>query len=274
MTALRDRTATAADYDTVVRLIPELGSGDPIPERERWEAEMLPFTLFLERGDEVVAYAYVTPLRDVAYVRHVVVAPGARGQRVGGALMRAIARRSRSAGCTRWCLNVKPENVPAVRLYASFGMREAYTSTPMRLGWDVLARLPREEREVAARPFEPSEDAALEEAFGLPAGRIASLRGVGAWVFLRLVDPARPEDDRLGVACFNPPFPGSFPFRVARPALAFPLISAIRSHALPEHDYTQVVVEGDPALKQALLEAGAEARYELLQMDGEIPPVD
>lgn len=265
------RPATAADYDVYVRLFPELGTDDPTLPREAWAAELLPHTLILEQGNEIAGYAYVVVLKETGYVRHVVVAPEARGKGAGRALMRASAERFRAAGCARWCLNVKVENTVAIALYASVGMAKLYESTPMRLGWDTLAHLPGGEEGITARAIEPHEDAALEAAFGMPIGSITICRARVGWVLLRLVDAARPEEARLGFACFNPSFPGSFPFRVARPTLVRPLLEAIRPHARPEDTFTQVVVENDPATKRALVEAGASVRMEIMNMEGPIP---
>ncbi|MDI1446838.1 GNAT family N-acetyltransferase [Polyangium sp. 6x1] len=265
------RPATAADYEAYARLFPELATDDPTLPREVWGAELMPQTLILEQGSEIVGYAYVVALKETGYVRHVVVAPEARGRGAGRALMRASAERLRAAGCSRWCLNVKVDNTVAIAMYSSVGLEKTYESTPMRLGWDVVERLPSGEEGITARRIEPREDAALEAAFGLPIGSIATSRARAGWVLLRLVDAARPEEARVGFACFNPSFPGSFPFRVARPTLVKPLLEAVRPHARPEDDFTQVVVENDPATKRMLIDAGASVRMEIMNMEGPIP---
>ncbi|WP_170229546.1 GNAT family N-acetyltransferase [Polyangium fumosum] len=265
------RPATAADYDVYARLLPELGVDDPTLPREAWAVDLMPHTLILERGGDIAGYAYVVALKETGYVRHVVVAPEARGKGGGRALLRASAERFRAAGCSRWCLNVKVGNVVAIALYSSVGMTRNYASTAMRLGWNVLSRLPGGEQGIMARRVEPHEDAALEAAFGLPLGTIALNRARAGAVLLRLVDAARPDEARLGIACFHPSYPGSFPFRVARPTLARPLLEAVRAHAPPEQDVTHVVVEDDAETKRALVEAGALVRVEILNMGGPIP---
>ncbi|MDI3290851.1 GNAT family N-acetyltransferase [Polyangium sp. 15x6] len=265
------RPATAADYDTYARLFPELGTDDPTLSREPWAAELMPHTLILEQGSDIVGYAYVVVLKETGYVRHVVVAPEARGKGAGRALMQASAERFRAAGCSRWCLNVKVENTVAIALYSSLGLAKVYESTSMRIGWETLARLPGEEEGITARVIDPREDAALEAAFGLPIGAITICRARAGWVLLRLVDAAQPEEARVGFACFNPSFPGSFPFRVAGPTLVRPLLEALRPHARPEDTFTQVVVEDDPETKHALVEAGASVRMEIMNMAGPIP---
>ncbi|MCC6553370.1 MAG: GNAT family N-acetyltransferase [Polyangiaceae bacterium] len=267
------RPATAADYDHFARLLPELGTGDPTPPRERWEQVYAPGAIFLEdEGGAVVAYGYSEVLRGVGYVRHVVVDPARRGAGVGRAVMDALAARLRAAGCSRWALNVKPENEPAVRLYRRVGMTEAYAATALRLEWSVADRLPRGGRAVIARPIEAGEEGPLEAAFDMPEGQLAALRARPGMLLVRLVDPAAPEDARVGVACFDPKFPGAFPFRVAALELAAPLLDALRPHALPEPPYTQLVVEDDAALTAALVQSGATVRFVIAHMRGEIPP--
>jgi len=263
------RAATPDDYGAFVRLFPELETGDPLVPPETWLAEMMPCTLLLELSGEVVAYGYTVILGDKAYVRHVVVAKEARGRGLGRALMRAIAREARASGSTRWCLNVKIDNTPAVRLYEAVGMKVAYASTPMSIRWDAAAGLPSEEG-IEAAIVAPDEDAAIERAFGLPSGRIAEARARAGWVVLRLFDPAD-RATSLGIACFNPAFPGAFPFRVARPTLARPLLEAMKPHALPAFEHVGIVMEDDPETKRALVDAGATIRFELVNMEGPIP---
>jgi hypothetical protein len=184
--------------------------------------------------------------------------------------MLEIAARLRAAGCSRWCLNVKPDNEPAVRLYRSVGMSPAYLSAALRFGWGLLDRLPRGGRAVVARPVEPGDDGAIEAAFALPVGLIERCRARGT-VLLRLVDPATPEDARAGFASYDPHFPGAAPFRVGHPALAAPLLEAIRPHEPPDAPHMQVMVEDDEPLARALIEAGASVRLRALHMAGDLP---
>jgi len=272
LATLPTRPAEPADYPHFARLFPELGVDDPIPPPDRWAEVFAPQILFFEHGGEVIAYTYFQVLQGVGYVRHVVVDPRRRGQGVGRAVMDAIAARFRAAGCSRWCLNVKPTNEPAIRLYRAVGMAPEYTSTAFRFGWDLLDRLPRGDRAVIARPVAPAEDAALEAAFHLPAGQIASARARPDVVLLRLADPAAPEDARVGFASYDPKFPGAFPFRVGHPTLAAPLLEAIRRHELPGAPHMQLVVENDDALAELLVQAGATVRLRALHMAGDLPP--
>jgi hypothetical protein len=185
--------------------------------------------------------------------------------------MEAIAAHLRRGGCSRWCLNVKVDNVPAIRLYERCGLVRAHASTSLAFDWACLERLPREATEVEVRPVDPAEDAALEAAFNQPPGRFAHLRVLPSRVILRLVDPAQPDEVRVGVAAFDPTFPGASPFSVARPTLAAPLLAAIRPHASPADTEIKLHVEDDAPLDAALRAAGAAVRLEMLHMRGEIP---
>lgn len=271
MLRLVARPARPSDYDHFARLFVELGTDNPVLPRDRWESALARDTLFFEEDGEVVAYAYVQPLRGVGYVRHVVVAPSHRGRGVGAHVMRAVAVHLRGRGCTRWCLNVKPDNTAAVRLYRSAGMENVYALTTFQLAWDAAARLPRPARPVIARPAEPSDDAALEAAFGLLPGQIAEARGRGGLALLCLVDPAAPGAAPLGFASFDPFLPGAFPFRVAAPELAAPLLDAIRPHAPRAHEAVLVTVEDDDALAAALRAVGATVQLVGAHFRGEIP---
>jgi GNAT superfamily N-acetyltransferase len=264
------RPAVPSDYDTFVRLFPELGVDDPIPPPDKWEADLLPGILIIEHEGTPVAYTWGRPGGEVGRILHVVVDPAFRGRGAGGAVMDAMALRLRAAGCKRWNLNVKVGNTPAIRLYERFGMRSAYRSAAVRLPWEGVARLPRDSAPVTVRPIEPGEQVALEEAFGVATGRLADFRKLGR-ILLRLAHPADPDEKRVGFTSFDPAFPGCYPFQVARPALAAPLLDAVRTHARPGDTYLTMLCERDDALVAALRDAGASVLHELIHMEGELP---
>ena len=262
------RPAVPADHPVFVRLFPELGVDDPILDPARWEADMAPGTTILEHAGAPVAYAWSRHFGEAGYVFNVVVDPAFRGRGAGGALMEAVAGRLRALGCTRWSLNVKVDNGPAIRLYERWGLRRAYRSVALVLRWDHVAALPRDDAPEAARPIEPGDDAAVEAAFSVIPGRLADFREKGR-VVLGLFEPERPAEP-AGLACFNPSFPGAFPFAVARPALAAPLLDALRPHARPGDAELKLVIERDAALVAALRDAGAAVRLELFHMEGSL----
>ena len=51
---MRVRAATGHDYDAFVRLFPELRTGDPIPDRERWQTELQPATWIAEEAGTAI----------------------------------------------------------------------------------------------------------------------------------------------------------------------------------------------------------------------------
>ncbi len=265
------RPATPADHVHYARLFPDLATGDPVLPPDRWLDTIAPGTLIAEDGHgSVIGYAYLQILQGNCYVRHVAIEPDRRGQGRGRMLMDAIAARLRAVDCTRWCLNVKPENEAAVRLYRAIGMTNRHTMTAFRLDWDLAARLPCGDRSVIASLVAPADDAAIEAAFAMPAGQIAEARKRPDLVLLRLVDPAGPDDAGLGFAVYDPLFPGAFPFRVAAATLAPPLLAAIRAHERPDTPYIQLVSE-DADLTAALLAIGATVRLSAWHMAGDVP---
>jgi GNAT superfamily N-acetyltransferase len=263
------RAASPADYETYVRLGAQLGVDDPVPSRERWEADAMAQTLFLDGEGGTFAYALARPLGDEAYVFNIVVDAPYRGRGAGRALMDVLATRLREAGCRRWRLNVKTDNAAAIKLYERCGLSVAYRSTAISLRWDCVAALPREEMPVTARLVDPTEDTVLEDAHGIAPGRLADLR-LHRRVILRLVDPKNPDDPRVGVAAFDPTFPGAFPFQVVRPSLAPALLDALRALARPSDTFIRLVIEHDDQLDQAMRAAGAEVMVELFHMEGDI----
>jgi ribosomal protein S18 acetylase RimI-like enzyme len=255
------RSARPEDHEAVARLFVELGTGDAPPSRERFEREMLAGTVVAEARGRVVGYAYAQALKTMGYVRHVVAAPELRRAGVGRALMREQARRLRAMGCTSWCLNVKPDNVPALRLYESLGMKLAWRSHALRFPWGLLAGV--EPAKVELRPPALSEEHALEAAFRMPSGQLSQTRALPNRVVLSAWDAGNP----VGVACFDPNFPGAFPFHARDLGVTRVLVDECARHA-PGAPFMQVVVDGHEALARQLLAAGATLRLETVHYQG------
>jgi GNAT superfamily N-acetyltransferase len=263
------RPALPRDYLAWRGLFPELEVDDPVMEEERWQAELMPFTWVAVREGAVLGYVFCQPLDDRGYVRQVVVAPGARGQGIARALMQRAAGELRAAGIGRWCLNVKPENAAALRLYRGLGLGVRYHSHALRLPWTLVDALAADDEPASVRTLTAADDEEIARRFALPAGQLARARERGRLLF---TVAAAPEGPPLGFAVFDPGFPGAFPFRVQRPALAAPLLRALRTHARDLGQPMGLVVEDDPALARLLLAAGASLRHEVLHMDGPLPP--
>jgi GNAT superfamily N-acetyltransferase len=260
------RPAAPEDYPAFVRLFPELRVEDPVPSSERWMADLMPSTTVAERAGVVVGYSYHQLLGDSAYVRNLVVDPSARRAGVGRALMEWIRAEARAAGRRRWQLNVMADNAPAFGLYLSLGLREQYLSLTLRFTWSLLARLPPGPPGAIARELHPHRDALVEATFALPAGLIAEARTHGRHLLLEVADKG--SEAPRAVARYSPSVPGAFPFRLADPTLARPLLELMQRHALPGLDHTRVVAENDEPLARLLVAAGAEQRERVLHFEG------
>ena len=91
------------------------------------------------------------------------------------------------------------------------------------------------------------------------------LRARPGFVLMALRD-AQHAGTILGFTAFDPSFSSAYPFHVARPELAPPLLAALRSHARqPE---LVVSVEGDPPLARSLSTAGGRVDFELVRLGG------
>ncbi len=255
------RAAEADDYPAFAALFPELESGDPTPKLQKWSDEIAPQTVLAVVGQEVLGYLFYQRLHDDIYVRHLVVAPGARRAGAGRALLGWL--RAHKGRARRWRLNVKPGNVPAVALYRSVGMEVAHWSLALRLSFEQWSTFPEPARGVVSGLLDPELDAAAERALGLPEGQVAHARA-SRRVVVGVIDGA----EVVGLALFDPGFPGAFPFRARTPAHARALAEGTRPHV--REDDLQFVVEGDEALRAASLAAGAVIRMETWHMEGPI----
>ena len=263
---LHVRPATPEDHLLYLRLLPELGVDDPPPDAAQW-AELVPGTLVAERGTAAVAVCTWVKLEGSGHVRTLIVDPRARRTGAGRALLEVVAQKLRDAGCSQWALNVKPENLAAITLYASLGFRRAYGSVQLRFSWSALQSLPPGPR-VHARAVTPEDDRALEQLFSLPAGKVESLRR-SKRVLLTVVNEA---GALAGLCAYNPNYPGAFPFQVTAPALARPLLEAMHGYALPGAEWTSLVVENDEALVSLLQSHAASVRMRIDQYVGSLAP--
>lgn len=273
MSTVTVRRARLEDGPIVAKLFLELGVEEVPPGPERFAQEMCARTFVAEVDGEVLGYLYEQTLSDSGYVRHVVASPKARRSGIGGALFRAAKLHFRASGCTSVRLNVKPDNHAAIALYEREGLRAAYASRSVAF---TFTRIPGAKIQ-GLRPcvLEPSDDARTEATFSLPRGQIAQMRGMPGRLVLGVLDEReRPTSDSVaaselpvvGVACFDPNFPGSFPFRARSLEAAEALLDACRTHALG--DAMNVVVEDDDALSTWLLSQGARSTLEIVHYVG------
>lgn len=268
---LHMRPAALADYPIFARLFTELGTGDPVPDQSTWAAHLHESTLMLAQGDVIVAFVRYERMAEFGYVRSVVVDPDHRGRGVGRALMQRLAGHLRDLGCTRWCLNVAPDNDAALGLYRGMGLELGYRSAAICFDWSVVEALPAEDLPLTTGPIDPREDTIIETIHDLPPGQLAAIRDDPTRILVRLHSDDDPAAIGLGFASFNPDFPGAFPFRVVRPGLARPLLLGLRPHARPELSQMNIVVEDDEPLRALFVDAGAALRLELLFLRGDLP---
>lgn len=256
------RRAASEDYPGFARLFPELLVDDPVPGPGVWASTFVPSTWVAARGAEVLGYCYCQKYAASGYVRNVVVAPQARQAGVGRALMQATADELRAHGKSSWCLNVKPDNEAALALYRSVGLQPKYRACSFRFSWTALGALPAGAAPVQA--LGPERDAALEALFDLPGGQLASARAIGR-ILLEAVTTDRAAP--LGLAVFDPKFPGAFPFRVTSLDAVAPLLQAMRQH-VPADDYVNLVAEDDERLMALLASVGADPRHQIVHLAG------
>ena len=257
------RDATSADYPVFARLFPALEVPDPLLTAAHFEERMLPNVVIAEDAARAVGYAHFRNYGKTAHVVHVVVDATARSRGVGRALMEAVRDRVVRAGSTRWYLNVKEGNTPAMRLYERSGMAVEKRGWTMRGSWEQLLSMP---GITTAAPFEPS-DAALRDLarkLDVDADRLAVVRARPGNVFVALRDESGASGP-CAFAVFDPAFPGVYPIAVARAEHARPLFEALHPHAREPH--LNLFVEGDEALATALKAGGgATVSFEVLRM--------
>ncbi len=251
------RQATAEDHLLYLRLLPELRVDDPPPDTAKWAGELAANTLIAERGGESVGACTFVRLEGNGHVRALMVDPKARRFGVGRTLLVAVAEKLRAGGCSKWTLNVKPENTAAISLYVALGFRRDFSAVALRLAWPLVEQLPFS-KPVQSRRVTPADDQAIEQLFSLSPGQLAGLRRSNR-ILLTLVD----EAGVAALSAYDPTYPGAFPFRVKEPGLARALLEAMRPHALPGAEWTGVVVENDDALVKVLRDLGAEVRMNI-----------
>ncbi len=261
------RAAQVTDYGECVALFTEL-DGAPVLNRVTWQREMMPTSLVVQADARVVAHAFVQPLDDTLFLSHVVVTHPARRSGLGRALLSTLATIGRRAGFARWALNVDANNAPAVRLYESLGFQYAYDSVLLEIDWRAALAQPRA-RTLLSRTILPTDDAKVGFALGILPGIFAVARARPDSVMLLVEDEAQQV---VAAAVFGPDgFPGAHPFRVAQralPACAFSLLAALAPYA--KRPTVTVVVEGNPAVAAALVQAGAVEKVRMSHYRGNI----
>jgi GNAT superfamily N-acetyltransferase len=260
--ALVLRPATPDDHALFARFFLAFDLPDPIPDLAWWTRQCR-HACFAEEDGKAVGYGLACKMEGRAYVMHCAVEASARGRGVGRAVMEALAKRLLDEGCTEWTLNVMEGNEPAIALYRGLGMVVAHKAVSLSIPWSCVDAMPRGTG--VAEAFEPAEDRAVEDRFGIDAGRISLQRTFEGRTLLRL----RRGRDVVGVISFDPAFPGTPLLRAPSLGDACTLFDAVRAHA--RHDYFRLLIEADDALADSLMTAGATLVRSLLHMVGTIP---
>lgn len=256
------RPAREGDHPAVAALFLELDTNEPAPSEARFVGEMMATTRVAEHDGRVSAYLFYQLIGETLYVRHVATAKERRREGAARALFRDTKEIGRAAGAREVCLNVKPDNTGAIRLYESEGLARAYASAAFRLHFSTFPVS--SARGTTAGPLAPERDAALEARFGLPRGQLAMARGLPN----RVVLGATRGEEPLGVACFDRGFPGCFPFRADTAETAAALIEACR--AVTASDEMGLVVEDAPAIEAWLEDKGLTPHLRIVHYRGEL----
>jgi GNAT superfamily N-acetyltransferase len=252
------RDATTADYDAFTRLFPALQVPDPLLTAAQFEEQVRPNVIIAEDG-EPVGYAHWRIYGATVHLVHLVVDAGARRRGVGRMLIDEVRRRAFTKGCSRWYLNVKADNVPAIRLYERSGLSLEQRGWSMVADWSALLALP---GPTGALDVEPSAEAVSQFArdHGIDPERLALVRARPGVAFVAL----RAEAGTCALAAFDPTGAGIYPIAVGNPEHAQPLFEALFAHAL--HLRVNLFVEGNDALADALRNGGAKPHFEFLRM--------
>jgi GNAT superfamily N-acetyltransferase len=264
------RPARPEDHAAFARLFLELGVSEPPPPPEVWVAELMPMSWFHEGPQGPQAYAVADVLGGLGYVVQLVVDASARRQGLGRRIMEALATRFRERGCERWALNVKRDNVAALALYTSLGMRpvrEALTLVVPRARVEVLPPAPAGLQVV---PVVEAEWGALTAAFRLMPGKLERFAKRASHELLRLAHAGEPDPARLGMMDLRSTGV-LYPFFAATPGHARALIEdAFRRKG---SEVLHVVVTDDAPLAEQMRGAGAVVEMETLELQGPLPPL-
>jgi GNAT superfamily N-acetyltransferase len=259
------RGAVESDYPAFVRLFGELGIPDPIPSVDKYVEKLMPMMLVADADGTVVGYATWRAYGTTVHVPNVAVDPAWRGRRIGQLLLERIRDAAKQAGCTRWYLNVKADNAPAIRLYERCGFAVDKESWALAMPWTRVLALSFDPG-LASAEVRPDEDADIATRFGLELERVAVLRARSASTVLLAVH-APDGGGPVAFAAFDTGFPGAYPFKTLRPDLAGNLLRACHARAeLDRFDYIRLTVEGDRPLYEALVAGGAQLTFALLQL--------
>ncbi|HEX8705370.1 MAG TPA: GNAT family N-acetyltransferase [Myxococcaceae bacterium] len=263
------RPGRLEDYPVFARLFLELGVAEPPPPLEVWAAELLPLSLFRDGPQGPQAYAVTDVMGEVGFVVQLVVDAAVRGQGVGRQIMEELVERFRQRGCQRWALNVKRDNVAALGLYTSMGMRPRREATTLTVTQAQLEALPPAPPGLEVVPAVEADWAPLTAAFRLIPSKLERLAKRASHQVLRFSRAGEAEPWGLGMTDLRH---GGvlFPFFAATPGHARVLFEeALRR--MGGQGPLHVVVMDDAPLERLLRGAGAAVEMETLELQGPLP---
>jgi ribosomal protein S18 acetylase RimI-like enzyme len=261
----RIRGARPEDYAGYVRLYREISLGEDPAEREEWDRALHRQSLFAVEDDGIVGFVRYELFDDFAYVHHLAVAPEARRQGIGLALMQRAAIEIRARGVRRWSLHVLEDNASARRLYASVGLQPAGRSTMLRIGFDALAAATPPEASLSVASLPPERDAEAEQTFRYSPGRLARSRQNPECRVTALFEA---DGTLLGMALHASRQAFAHPLSVTRAEHAIPLLAGLRRWC-PDSTL-RVGVDDNPEVEAALTRAGASVMHRSLLLGGDI----
>lgn len=119
------REMTPADVSEV-GVIERLSFATPWSE-ESFVSELLYNQLacyyVLEFKGHVIAYGGMWTIAGEGHITNIAVHPGFRGRQLGRSLVIGMLKAGEEKGCSKFTLEVRPANTPAVRLYESLGFK-------------------------------------------------------------------------------------------------------------------------------------------------------
>jgi ribosomal protein S18 acetylase RimI-like enzyme len=265
------RPGRPEDHAVFVRLFAELGVDDPPPPPPVWESELAPLTLFVEGPGGILGYAATEPMGQVGYVGQLVVAPSARGQGLGRWMMEQLGERLREQGCSHWVLNVKRDNTPALRLYASVGMKPTRQAVALRLTRARVDALPAAPAGLRMVPVAPGDVEPLTEAFRMIPNKLARYATKASHQLSRLERADGAPTPPLGLMDQRAAGQVLFPFFAVSPGHARALLETAFTRLPAGVTELTAVVTDDAPLEALLREAGAEVRHETYELRGRLP---
>ncbi|MEU6857138.1 ribosomal protein S18-alanine N-acetyltransferase [Rothia sp. BD8] len=125
----RHRPMSAADIPAVHALETRLFPHDAWPV-EMFRAEIAhptrAYTAVLDEAEQVIAYAGMMAVAEIADVQTVAVAPEHEGRGIGRWLLHRMHEQARTAGAQRMMLEVRQDNARARALYEGLGYRAVH----------------------------------------------------------------------------------------------------------------------------------------------------